>query len=73
MISVVRRLSSRLMCQNKDCQAVYSHCLALGWHQSKIMFVIDVRVHLIQRADDKPEVIRDRLVVYHQHDPSDYF
>ena len=71
--SVVRRLSSRLVCQNKDCQAIYSTVPGAGLASKRVNVCDRCSGQLIQRADDKSEVIRDRLVVYHQLDPSDVF
>ncbi len=71
--SVIERLSSRLMCQNKDCQAVYSTLPDSGLTPKQFNICDRCGGALIQRADDKQEVIRDRLVVYHQHDPSHVF
>ena len=70
---VIERLSSRLMCQNKECQAVYSIAPGAGLAPKQANICDRCSGSLIQRADDKPEVIRDRLVVYHQHDPSIIF
>lgn len=71
--SVIRRLSSRLMCQNKNCQAVYSTVPEAGLAPKQQNLCDRCSSALVQRADDKPEVIRDRLIVYHQHDPSAIF
>ena len=71
--SVIRRLSSRLMCQNKNCQAIYSIYPGAGLAPKQQDVCDRCSSSLIQRSDDKPEVIRDRLVVYHQHDPSAIF
>lgn len=71
--AVIARLSSRLMCQNKECQAVYSIVPGAGLEPKRANICDRCSGQLIQRADDKPEVIRDRLTVYHQHDPSNIF
>lgn len=70
---VVNRLSSRLMCQNKECQAVYSTIPGAGLAPNKANVCDRCSGTLMSRVDDKPEVIRDRLIVYHQHDPSRIF
>lgn len=67
---VIRRLSSRLMCQNKDCQRVYSLLPEANLASSKPGVCDVCGALLIQRADDKPDVIKERLVVFHDHDPS---
>jgi adenylate kinase len=71
--SVIRRLSSRLMCQNKECQAIYSTYPGAGLAPKKPSVCDRCSSPLVQRPDDKPGVIHDRLVVYHQHDPSAIF
>lgn len=63
---IVKRLSSRLMCENKSCQAVYS-TLADDF-KPKVEGVCDrCGSALIQRDDDKVETIRERLKTYHHH------
>ena len=61
---ITQRLINRRVCPNKDCQAVYNtsmpeiaegKCLKCG-------------TELIQRKDDAPEVIGDRLEVYNRHE-----
>ncbi len=63
---IVKRLSSRVVCSNKECQAIYSERL-LGsseWHTKKC----DVCGHsLVKRNDDTVEKIHARLVNYHHH------
>ncbi len=70
---VIERLSSRLICQNKDCQAVYSTAPTAGLAPKRAQQCDRCSGLLVQRADDKPDVIRDRLAVYHQHDTSVVF
>jgi len=59
---VARRISGRRVCGNPACAAVYhvdtlpageTHCAQCG-------------AELVQRADDREEAVRQRLVVYHQ-------
>jgi adenylate kinase len=70
---VINRLSNRLICQNKNCQAVYS-MISLGGFTPGRDHVCDIcSSQLARRLDDKPEVIRDRLIIYHQHDLSRVF
>ncbi len=63
---VVERIISRRVCSNKDCQAVFSMRVeSLG---SKIDGVCDVcGSKLIQREDDKRNVVSSRLMTYHRH------
>lgn len=65
---VIRRLSSRYICQNNKCQAVYS--LAQGSSLApKHDMVCDLcKSPLIQRKDDTAQAIQDRMIVYHLHE-----
>lgn len=68
--TVIKRLSSRLVCQNKDCQAVYSAIPSVGLAPNRVHTCDICLSQLARRLDDKPEVIHDRLIIYHQHDVS---
>jgi len=65
---VVDRLANRFICQNEECQAIYSldpSCMELDGND----FVCEVcNESLYRRKDDKPEAIRKRLEVYHRHE-----
>ncbi len=63
---IIKRLSSRLVCSNKLCQAVFSNRTDALRPQNteKCDFCGAL---LVQREDDKPEVIAGRLATYHQH------
>lgn len=61
---VVRRLSSRLVCSNKECQTIYS----LTSKPPVVEQECDLcQSSLEQRADDHPHVIRQRLEVFASH------
>lgn len=63
----VQRLSSRTICSNLSCQAVYSLTKkTLAPSQEGICNIC--KSPLIQRADDRPEAIRERLKIYHAHE-----
>ncbi len=63
---IIERLSSRLVCINKACQAVFSkRTVGLKSIQENVCDLCGAA--LIQRDDDKPEVIAARLATYHQH------
>ncbi len=65
---VVERLSSRYMCQNQDCQIVYSVRSGSGL-APKREGICDACGSLVdRRKDDTPEVIRERLRLYYQHE-----
>jgi adenylate kinase len=65
---VVNRLCSRYVCQNKECQAVYS----LSPHSELAPVettVCDLCSGLLGRRDDDNEIaVRKRLEVYHRHE-----
>jgi len=56
---IIERLSDRLICP--ECKAVYS---SKDWRKNEKKTCKKCHVKLIQREDDKPEVIRERLKVY---------
>lgn len=59
---IVRRISSRWSCPKEGCKAVYH----LETHPPKKPGVCDLcGTALVQRADDRPETVRERLRVYH--------
>lgn len=65
---IVRRLSHRFICQNNQCQAVYSldPCLMMAENQD---IGCELCKHpLCRRKDDEPEAIRERLVTHHRHE-----
>ena len=65
---VVQRLCSRFVCQNKDCQAVYSAFpySELAPKQEGICDVCSGR--LGRREDDSENSVRKRLEIYHKHE-----
>ena len=65
---VVERLCNRYVCQNKECQAIYSMAPGSSHRPKKDMICDKCSSALVQRADDKKESIRERLKVYHEHE-----
>jgi adenylate kinase len=65
---VVARICGRYVCQNKECQAVYS--LAPGSNLApKVDMVCDrCGTSLGRRSDDAQEAVRQRLAIYHKHE-----
>jgi len=62
--AIVNRLADRVVCENKDCQAVYSRKLM----KDPTSLVCEAcKGTLIRREDDKEEVVRERLKVYAEH------
>ena len=64
---VVTRLTDRLVCQNSDCQAVYSGAQGGALNSKKPMICDRCGAGLGQREDDGAEAVRERLVIYHKH------
>ena len=65
--TIVKRLSSRFVCQNKQCQAIYSANPDANMMPEKEGICDRCGGEIGRRKDDVPEVIRERLRVYHQH------
>lgn len=63
--SVVSRLSDRLVCSNKACQVPYSKKLMAD---PTSLVCTSCGGKLVQREDDKEEVIRQRLQTYHENE-----
>jgi adenylate kinase len=73
---VINRLCRRFVCQNKDCQAIYS---TLNDSQALLgqekLFCKECGFVLGRRPDDEESSIKKRLVIYHKHkqDLIDYY
>jgi adenylate kinase len=61
---IVTRLTGRRVCSNKSCQAVYH----ISWPEVKDGICKKCGSKLIQREDDKEDVIRKRLAVYKKNE-----
>lgn len=72
---VVQRLCSRFICENNECQAVYSLApdSALAPKKAEICDVCSGR--LARRKDDDEATVRERLAGYHRHERAlvDYY
>lgn len=64
---VIRRLSSRLVCSNKECQAVYSLMPGSSMKSKRTGICDHCGASLIQRPDDHPDSIRVRLATHAHH------
>jgi adenylate kinase len=64
---VVKRLSARSVCSNKECQAVYSLLLHSPMRPKKDGICDLCGSSLMCRSDDQPESIRVRLATYAHH------
>ncbi len=60
---VVKRISKRLMCSNKACQAIYN---TDQFVQGQALVCTQCGATLSKRADDNEDVVRERLRVYAQ-------
>lgn len=65
---VVNRLCSRYICQNKECQAVYSLSPHLGLASMETVLCDLCSGPLGRREDDSEEAVRRRLDIYHRHE-----
>lgn len=66
--AIIARLFGRYVCENRECQAVYSALKDSPLAPKKDM-VCDICSHpLIRRKDDKEDSIKERLITYHQHE-----
>ncbi len=63
---IIERLSTRVVCTNKSCQAVFSSRTD-GLMPKEAGTCDQCGSLLMQRDDDRPEVISARLITYHQH------
>ncbi len=66
--AVVKRLGSRYICENKDCQAVYSLASGSSLAPKKTGICDVCSGQLVRRDDDVEESIRKRLHIYHKHE-----
>jgi adenylate kinase len=67
---VVARLCSRVVCENKACQAVYSLAKGSSLAPAKAGICDICGGALVVRPDDAEDSVRKRLQVYHQHENS---
>jgi len=65
---VVNRLCSRYVCQNKECQAVYSRSSSSDLVSTDAMVCGLCSGPLGRREDDSEAAVRNRLDIYHRHE-----
>jgi adenylate kinase len=65
---VVNRLCSRYVCQNKECQAVYSRSSSSDLVSTDAMVCGLCSGQLGRREDDSEVAVRNRLDIYHRHE-----
>lgn len=62
---IIERISTRVVCSNSNCQAIYSERkLGADWDDKRC---VRCESSLIKRSDDAPEKIAVRLDNYYQH------
>ena len=66
--TIIKRLSARFMCQNRDCQAVYSLLEESKLAPKNDMVCDYCSDKLARRSDDEPEMIRKRLKTHYMHE-----
>lgn len=64
---IINRLSHRYICENTSCQTVYSTAKDSPFAPRVVMMCDKCSSHLIQRKDDQPHAIKERLKIYHEH------
>jgi adenylate kinase len=65
---LIKRITSRLTCSNKGCQAVYSLIPESGMAPKNDALCDLCSAHLIRRADDEERAITERLKNYCEHE-----
>ncbi|HJM69015.1 MAG TPA: nucleoside monophosphate kinase [Candidatus Babeliales bacterium] len=72
---LIRRLTSRLTCSDKNCQQVYSLLESSGMVPKVDMECDLCQSRLTQRSDDNITTVRDRLSNYYRHEDDllDYY
>lgn len=65
---VITRLSTRYICQNKECQVVYSSSIETALASGKEMTCSRCSSSLGRRADDEADAVQERLNIYHMHE-----
>jgi adenylate kinase len=65
---IMARLSNRLVCENKDCQAVYSEKQETDLSPRYVMKCDFCDGRIGRREDDDKDAVAERLRVYHRHE-----
>lgn len=66
--TVVSRLTKRIVCGNKDCQAVYSACKNSALSPKSTERCDRCSSNLVRRGDDDLSAIKERLAIYKKHE-----
>jgi len=65
--TVAERIRGRFVCQNKDCQAVYSIVKGSPSYPKNDMICDRCSSPIVRRKDDEGAAVYERLAVYHSH------
>jgi len=65
---VIERILGRGLCQNVECQVVYSFILGSSYKPKKDMICDICGAQVIRRVDDNQETFLKRLNVYHEYE-----
>lgn len=65
---ILYRLMGRSICQNNNCQRVYSLHRHSALQPLKAMTCNECESALIRRSDDEEVAVRERLRIYHEHE-----
>ena len=65
---VIDRLCLRLICSNKECQAVYSLASGSACHPTREGICDRCASVLMRRSDDEVEAVKKRLKLYSEHE-----
>jgi adenylate kinase len=66
--SVISRLSNRYVCQNKECQAVYSLKAGSALAPKQELLCDACSGKIGRRKDDNETAVQERLKIYHRHE-----
>ena len=72
---IVARLSARMICSDKECQAVYSTIRGSLLEPHNVTECNKCTGALMRRSDDEPTAIQERLKTYYKHEKDllDYY
>ena len=65
---LIERVLGRAVCENKNCQAVYSAIEGSELAPRRTMICDECSSPLQRRTDDTEQTIQDRLATYHKHE-----
>lgn len=66
--AIISRLCGRCVCQNKECQAIFSMLSHTGLTPKTSMICDYCGSPLERRSDDAIDTVQARLVIYHKHE-----